>query len=446
MDAKITTYTLKNGIKVLIVPLKTKLTFLSVCVLLGSRHEKSGEGNLTHYYEHLLGRMTSQKYKDYKYIGNEITKRGGNTNAYVSEYELTIFIQGYFRDFDFYADILSNSLNDFYIDPKLAENEKGAVIQELKNIISNESYDFDYNIFKYLFPKYAYLEDYKKDIKYVKKYNVRLVKNFIKKKILTENIVLNITCPRNKIKETKYYIKKYFGIIKKTDEENKKNIKYPVLQRKEIRTGQAGQTRRTRIVRIKNKAINDNTIINIYTFAEMEYLSKEHITHMILQNILFNFDIGVFYKELREKMGIIYNINLSNNISIINAKQSHYYIATKCDIKNVPTVIGKIIDILKTYKINPDDIKYSKNRMLASYEYSKFYNIDSYNGFYKNLLLYNKKLRKNKDIYDAIKHTTDKEVLEYYEKFKKNIINNSTIFYYSHKNINNKINNKLTII
>jgi predicted Zn-dependent peptidase len=378
--------------------------------------------------------MTSQKYKDYKYIGNEITKRGGNTNAYVSEYELTIFIQGYFRDFDFYADILSNSLNDFYIDPILAENEKGAVIQELKNIISNESYDFDYYIFKYLFPKYAHLEDFKKDIKYVKKYNVRLVKNFIKKKILSENIVLNITCPRNKIKETRYYIKKYFGIIKKT---GKGNIKYPVLQNK---------TGKTKVVHIKNKVVNDNTIINIYAFAEMEYLSKEHITHNILQNILFNFDNGVFYKELREKMGIIYGIHLKNNISIKNAKQSHYYIGTKCDIKNVPKVIGKIIDILKTYKINPNDIKYSKNRMLASYEYSKFYSIDSYNGFYKNFLLYNKKLRTNKDVYDAIKNTTNKEVLEYYEKFKENIIKKGTIFYYSHKNITNKINNKITII
>ncbi len=430
MDAKINTYTLKNGIKVLIVPLKTKLTYLSVSMLLGSRHEKDDEGNLTHYYEHLLGRITSKKYKDYKYIGNEIKKRGGNTNAYVSEYELIVFLQGYFKDFGFYADILSNSLKDFYIDPKLAENEKGAVIQELKNIISNERYDFDYNIFKYLFPKYAHLEDFKSYIKYVKKYNLRLIKNFIKKKILTENIVLNITCPRNKIKETKYFIKKYFGIIKKS----KGNIKYPVLQYK---------TDKTKVVHIRNKVVSDNTIINIYAFVEMEYLSKEHITHNILKSILFNFDNGVFYTELREKMGIIYNIHLQNNISIKNAKQSHYYIGTKCDIKNVPIVIGKIIDILKTYKITANDIKYSKDRMLSNYEYSKFYNIDSYNGFYKNFLLYNKKLRTNKEIYNAIKNTTNKEVLDYYEKFKENIIKRSTIFYYSYKNITNKINNKI---
>lgn len=371
MDAKINTYTLKNGIKVLIVPVKTKLTFLSVCMLLGSRHEKNGEGNLTHYYEHLLARITSQKYKDYKYIGNEIAKRGGNTNAYINAYELTIFIQGYFKDFEFFADILSNSLKDFYIDPKLAENEKGAVIQELKNIISNESYDYYYNVFKYLFPKYAYLEDYKKDIKYVKKYNIRLVKNFIKKKILTENIVLNMTCPHNKISEAKHYINKYFGLIKKT--KNKK-IKYPLLQKK---------TSKRKIVYIKNKIVNDNTLISIYGFVKMEYLSREHIIHDILSNILFNFEIGVFYKELREKTGLIYSIHLVNNISIKNAKQSYYYINTKCDIKNVPTVIYKIMDILKTHKIKLSDIKYSKNALLTRYEYFKFYNIDSYNGFYK---------------------------------------------------------------
>jgi hypothetical protein len=116
----------------------------------------------------------------------------------------------------------------------------------------------------------------------------------------------------------------------------------------------------------------------------------------------------------------------------------------------VPTVICKIIDILKTYKIKPKDIKYFKNIMLSRYEYSKFYGLTSYNGFYKNFLLYNKKLRTNKDIYDAIKNTTNKEILEYYEKFKENIITRSTIFYYSHKNINvkinNKLNNKITII
>ena len=53
MDVNVVQYKLKNGIKVLIVPLKTKMTYISISILLGSYHEKKGEGNLTHYYEHL---------------------------------------------------------------------------------------------------------------------------------------------------------------------------------------------------------------------------------------------------------------------------------------------------------------------------------------------------------------------------------------------------------
>ena len=67
MEAKFKRYVLKNGIKVIIFPLKTKMTYISLSMLLGSYHEKKGEGNLTHYYEHLLGRLSSTKYKDYKF-------------------------------------------------------------------------------------------------------------------------------------------------------------------------------------------------------------------------------------------------------------------------------------------------------------------------------------------------------------------------------------------
>jgi len=261
MEAKFKRYVLKNGIKVIIFPLKTKMTYISLSMLLGSYHEKKGEGNLTHYYEHLLGRLSSTKYKDYKYIGKEIIKRGGYSNAYVNNYELSVFIKGFYADFEFYIDILSNSINNFYIDPKIANNEKGAVMQELRNIISNENYDFDFGIFKYLYPKYYYLEDYKRDIKYVKKYNIKLIKEFIKNKILTKNMVINISCPENKFNETVKLINKYFGIIKKKN----KIIKYPLLINK---------NNNIKIIQIKNKIDNKNTIINIYTFMKLNFYQK----------------------------------------------------------------------------------------------------------------------------------------------------------------------------
>jgi predicted Zn-dependent peptidase len=431
MESKIKKYTLKNGIKVIIVPLKTKMTYISMSILLGSYHEKKGEGNLTHYYEHLLGRLTSTKYKDYMYVGSEIVKRGGFTNAFVNNYQLCVFIKGFYEDFEFYIDILSNSLNKFYIDPKIANNEKGAVMQELRNTISRENYDFDFSIFKYLYPKYYHLEDTKKDIKYVKNYNIKLIKQFIKNKIFNENIVVNVSCPENKIKKTMRYINKYFGIIKK---KKKKRINYPVLNI---------NNNKRKIIQITNKRTDENTIINIYTFMNIKFFSKEHLINDLLEKILFNFELGVFYRELREKTGLIYSIKLYNNINIRNPIESYCNIVTKCNLKNVPIVISKIISILKNYKISDEEIAYAKRSIDANDEYNKFFGLESYNNYENMFLLYNIPYKSKKDLSRAFQKLKNSEIRKHFESFKNKIIKTSFIFYYSSKNINNNIKNAI---
>jgi predicted Zn-dependent peptidase len=430
MEAKFKRYVLKNGIKVIIFPLKTKMTYISVSMLLGSYHEKKGEGNLTHYYEHLLGRLSSTKYKDYKYIGNEIIKRGGYSNAYVNNYELSIFIKGFYDDFEFYIDILSNSINKFYIDPKIANNEKGAVIQELRNIVSQSNYNFDFEIFKYLYPRYYYLEDYKRDIKYVKKYNIKLIREFIKNKIFTENMVINISCPENKFNDTVKIINKYFGIIKK----KKKIIKYPLL---------INNNNNIKIIQIKNKVVDNNTIINIYTYMNIKFLSKENLILKLLNIILFNFEIGIFYKELREKSGLVYSIKLYDNISIKNSKESYYNIVTTCSINNVPLVINKIFTILNNYKITNEEISYAKKKLEAENEYDKFYTLESYHSYQRIFLLYNIPFKSKKEVLDDIKNIKDIEIQQFFDIFKKKIINSSYIFYYSSRNIDKLIRDKM---
>jgi len=431
MNSKIKKIRLKNGIKVIIVPLKTKMTYISMSILLGSYHEKKGEGNLTHYYEHLLGRLTSTKYKDYMYVGSEIVKRGGFTNAFVNNYQLCVFIKGFYEDFEFYVDILSNSLNKFYIDPKISNNEKGAVIQELRNKISQENYDFDFLIFKYLYPKYYHLEDSKKDIKYVKNYNIKLIKNFIKNKIFNENIVVNVSCPKNKVNKTIKYINKYFGIIKK---KKKKRINYPVLNI---------NNNKIKIVQINNKRVDENTIINIYTFMNIKFFSKEHLINDLLEKILFNFELGVFYRELREKTGLIYSIKLYNNINIRNSIESYYNIVTKCNLKNVPTVIKKIMYILKNYKISDEEIAYAKKGVDANDEYDKFFGLDTYNNYENIFLLYNIPYKSKKELSKAFQKLKNSEIRNHFESFKNNIIKSCFIFYYSSKNIDNNIKNAI---
>ena len=42
----------------------------------------------------------------------------------------------------------------------------------------------------------------------------------------------------------------------------------------------------------------------------IKFFSKEHLINDLLEKILFNFELGVFYRELREKTGLIYSIKL----------------------------------------------------------------------------------------------------------------------------------------
>jgi len=426
MDIKIKKYVLKNGIKVMIIPLDTKLTHISANFLLGFNHESKEISELTHYYEHLLARLTSKKFKNSQKVSNEISRRGGNSNAYVSSYEMCVYINGLYNDLEYYMDILSNSINNFYIDKKIAKKEKYAVVQELNNIISDVEYDFDTKIFKYLHPKYYYMRDQKYHIKTVKKFTLSDVKKFIKNKVCSKDIVLSITCPLNKIKETKNNIDKYFGKIKRN---NKCKSIYPILQH---------YNKELKIIHVENKH-NDNVIVRIYVYKNIEFMSKENIILGLLKNILFNFQTGIFYKILRTKLGLIYNAGISYDIDIMNSKASYYYLYTQCEANNLPLLISEIIKILSTYKITNKDISDSKNSNKVSYENKKFYDLTSYNNDYKTHMIYNKKFISNEEYFKMVDNISANDVKYFFDTFKNDILSKGILFYYSRKNINKSI-------
>lgn len=426
MDIKFKKYALKNGIKVMIIPLDTKLTHISANFLLGFNHESKEITELTHYYEHLLGRLTSKKFKNAQNVANEISRRGGVTNAYVTSYKMSVYINGLYKDLEYYMDIMSNSIMNFYIDESIAKKEKNAVVQELNNYIADVEYDFDNKIFKYLHPKYYYMSDQKHHIKTVKTFTLSHVKNFIKNKVCSKDMVLSITCPKNKVKETKNNIDKYFGKIKRNDK--CKNI-YPILQH---------NNKEFKIIHVENKH-NDNVIVRIYVYKNIEFMSKENIILGLLKNILFNFQTGIFYKILRTKLGLIYNAGISYDIDIMNSKASYYYLYTQCEAKNLPLLISEIIKILSTYKITNKDISDAKNSNKVKYENKKFYDLTSYNYEYKTHILYNKKFISNEEYYKMVDNIEPCDVKAFYDTFKNDILSKGILFYYSRKNINKSI-------
>lgn len=430
MDSKFKKIILKNGIKVIIIPLDTKLTHISTSILTGFFNENDKTRHITHYFEHLFARFTSKKFKDDKYILNELANKGAYSNAFVDDYETCFYINGKYEDLEFFMNILSNSIKDFYYNENLASKEKKAVLQEINNIISGSKYEYNISIFKYLFPKHRNIVDYKKHIKNVKRFTNRDIKNFIRNNLCTKNMVVTITCPKIKIREVQRNVYNFFGKIRT---KNKCNDIFPILKH---------NNRIFKIIGIKNN-LNNNNLIRLYLCKNIEFYSREHFMLLVLKDILFNFNIGIFYKILRDKLGLIYNMSFKLNIDYIDKRSSYIYLSTTSNFKNLPIIIKELINIISTYKITENDIKIARNINYIDFEKIKFNDISSYNYTYKKHLLYKKKFVSNYEMFKTMNNFTFKEITEYFELLRKEILEKGIIFYYSKKELNETIDNNL---
>lgn len=420
---------LKNGIRILVVPIKTKLTNISLSILLGEFHEKPHETELTHYLEHIMASFTSTKYKNSDEIKNELNKRGARSNAYVSNYETKFFIEGLYEDIEYYIDLLSNMLNNFYIDDNILQVEKNAVIQELNNYMARPDYLFDMKIWKFMYYKYSYLFNHKKHIDFIKKYDTSKLYDYFRNHILLKNVIVTVTCPLNARNRTIKLLKDAFNFNKIN---NDYKITYPIYKY---------NTNNIKIIHVKNRQRVDNTILRIIVDLNISRYSVKHLSLIYLNKILFNFQKGIFYEMLRRELGLIYNINLEINIDDFHNKSSTYAINSSIVSDKLPDLIYNIIKIIENLTITDDLINAARKKIIIEGEYNKFYDLNTQTLHYNSFILYNKNILDNKDIIKLFSNITNKQIYEELENFKKDILHKSLIFYYSNINKNSDIKN-----
>lgn len=433
MDSKKKVFKLKNGIQVLIVPTHTNLVDVSIYILLGENHENPNEMEVTHYMEHLMTRFTSQKYKDYKYISKELNKRGAISNAFVNTYTTKFFIQGFYKDTEFFLDLLSNTIHKFYLEKSLVEQEKNAVIQELRGYMTHPTYIFDMKIWKYMYAKYAYQFDHKKHIEHIEKYDANKIYKFIDSHILLKNTIVSVSCPEANMEDAAKLIKKYFLFKPKAAE---KQLKYPIYQY---------NNNILKIIYVGNKFYNDdNATVRIVVDGSIKYLSKEHLCLIYLQNILFNFDTGIFYAALRHKLGLIYNIHMYLDVHLSNPILSSYFIQTSTSCKNIPVLIRHLLDIISSLLVSEEDIKASQQKILLDFEFEKFTNLTSFNTYYSKYLLHKIPIIEQHLIREKLQNIKYSDIRKTLKRIQKQLLEQSLIFYYAKKNMNNNIKKLLS--
>lgn len=121
---------LKNGIRLILIPDKTKEVITSLVLFnVGSRYESEDEAGISHVLEHMFYKG-SKKMPNALSVSKFIENIGGEHNAFTSKeftgYYTKVASTYFFKSLDFLSDLITNPL----FDGKELEKEKQVIIQE----------------------------------------------------------------------------------------------------------------------------------------------------------------------------------------------------------------------------------------------------------------------------------------------------------------------------
>jgi len=125
-------FTLNNGIKVLLAPVKTtRIVSVNVLVKTGSRYEKKNNNGITHFIEHLIFKGTARR-PDALVISKEIDNMGADMNGSTGQEYSHFYVKLLDEHFEKAVDILSDILSCSRFEQKHIETERTAILEEIK--------------------------------------------------------------------------------------------------------------------------------------------------------------------------------------------------------------------------------------------------------------------------------------------------------------------------
>ncbi len=140
---------LKNGLRIILVPMKDNPT-VTVLVLVetGSKYESPEESGISHFLEHMCFKGTQKRLKSFD-ISRELDAIGAQNNAFTS-HEFT----GYFaKSHPKHVSAILDVVSDIYLNPTFPEaevqKEKGVIIEEM-NMYEDLPQRQVYNVFSAL--------------------------------------------------------------------------------------------------------------------------------------------------------------------------------------------------------------------------------------------------------------------------------------------------------
>lgn len=335
--------TLKNGLRIITVPMKdTQTATVVVMVGVGSRYEKKNEAGLSHFIEHMMFKGT-QKRPTTLSISEELDAIGGEFNAFTSKDVTMYYAKADARHLATALDVISDMYLNSKIETEEIEREKGTIIQELSMYEDTPMRSVGDVFEGMLYPENPLGLDIVGNKKTIQSFKRKDFVEYMQKFYVANDTVI---CVAGKIQDGKIIaqIKKAFASMKKGQKPHAEKV---VEKQKSPK------------VKVKFKKTDQTHLI----FGNRAYAEghKDRFALSILSIILGGNMSSRLFTEVRERRGLAYSVRTS----VDNFKECGY-IATQAGVehKNLEETVRVILGEYKkiaTEKVGEKELQKAKD-------------------------------------------------------------------------------------
>jgi predicted Zn-dependent peptidase len=343
---------LKNGLRVIIVPMKDNPTAtVLVLVEAGSKYETKKVNGISHFLEHMCFKGTSKRPKAID-ISKELDSLGSQYNAFTAQEYTGYYAKCDAKHFSQIFDIVSDIyLNSTFPEIEMQE-EKGMMIEEINMYEDMPQRHVQDLIMQLLYgdqPAGWNIAGEKKNILEMKR------DNFVKYKkehYLPEATVLVVSGAVTE-KQVMNEVNKIFGKVKRGKKIKKKKTKET-------------QTKSEVLVSFK-KTDQTHFVLGV---RSLNLFSKKNAVLSVLGGVLGGGMSSRLFQKLREEMGVGYYIRAFNDVY---TDHGFFQISAGVDNKRIEEVIKAVLEEcnkLKNYKVSEEELNKVKECLIGNMKLS----------------------------------------------------------------------------
>jgi predicted Zn-dependent peptidase len=385
--------TLKNGLRILVVPAKsTKAVTVMALVGTGSKYEAKEINGISHFLEHMFFKGTKKR-PDKVQVAQDLDKVGGNFNAFTGSDFTGYWAKVASDKFDLAMDWVSDIYLHSLLPADELDKERGVIIEEI-----NMYYDHPMRYIGNLWQELLYGDqpagwDIAGTKDTVSKMTRQQMFDYRARQYVASNTIV-VVAGNVSVSRAVAEAKRQFAAIAS----DKPGKKAPVLE-SQTKPGFLMQKRKC-----------DQTQIALGVRGYNIFHPKRYALE-VMATIMGGMMSSRLFIEVREKLGLAYHIHIDNTM---DPEIGSFAVMAGLDSKRIDLGIKTILNEfkkIKEEKVSPEELKRAKDnmigRMILSLESS-----DALASFYAEQELTEGKIETPEMMFNKIKKVTSKDIQE----------------------------------